>query len=284
VRRAVAAVLVLVSLALLTVYLREPEEGGLHAAQRLGLSILAPFAVAGERIARPFQDAYGYVSDLVAEKDATDELRTRVAELEAELRAARTAAAENEQLREALQFVDGPRFPDDFRPVATRIIAQPAGPYNQNVVVAAGTDAGVTRDAPVVAPDGSLVGVVTDVSDGQAQVRLLTDPSARVSAKVVGGAEALGGLETRGLVQPSPSAGAGLILDRVDKEALVEIDDVVVTSGWRAGEISSVYPAGIPIGRVTNVGVQDIDLFQRIQLESFADFDALSEVVILVPR
>ena len=72
-RRLAAAGLVLLSLVLLTVYLRESEDGGLHAAQRIGLAILAPFQVAGERIARPFQDAYGYVSDLVDAKAERDE-------------------------------------------------------------------------------------------------------------------------------------------------------------------------------------------------------------------
>jgi rod shape-determining protein MreC len=282
-RRAVAAVLILVSLGLVTVYLREQDEGGLHAAQRVGLSILAPFEVAGERIARPFQDAYGYVSDLVSDKRETDALERRVAELEAELRAYRTAAAENEGLRKTLDYVDGPRLPDDYVPVVTRIIGQPANPYSQKVLVAAGEEHGVVVDSPVVSPDGSLVGVVIDVAGGQAQVRLLSDPSAAVSAKVLGSTERLGE-EPRGLVKPSPSAGAGLILDRVDKEQVVEAGDIVVTSGWRSGEISSVYPADIPIGTVTNVGIQDIDLFMRIQLEAFVDFDALSEVVILVPR
>ena len=84
-RRVVAAVLILVSLALLTVYLREDDEGGLHAAQRLGLAVLSPFEVAGERIARPFQDAYGYVSDLVTAKENTDVLERRIASLEEQL-------------------------------------------------------------------------------------------------------------------------------------------------------------------------------------------------------
>jgi hypothetical protein len=41
----VAAVLVLFSLALITVYFRESEEGTLHSAQRIGLSVAMPFEV-----------------------------------------------------------------------------------------------------------------------------------------------------------------------------------------------------------------------------------------------
>lgn len=275
-RRAVAAVLILVSLALLTVYLRESDEGGLHAAQRVGLAVLAPFEVAGERIARPFQDAYGYVSDLVSNKESTDRLEARIEQLQEELRQAQAASAENERLRELLAFVDGPRFPANFEPVTTRVIAQPSNAYNQRVLVAAGSDEGVKVGAPVMTGDG-LVGVVTKVTSGYAQVTLLTDPSMFVSAQDAD-------TEARGDVRASPSAGAGLILDRVDKELVVEPGDPIITSGWSSGKIASLYPFGIPIGEVTSVGRQDIELYMRIQLEPFVDFDSLSEVVVLVAR
>jgi rod shape-determining protein MreC len=275
-RRAVAAALILVCLALITVYLRESDEGGLHAAQRLGLTILAPFEEAGERIARPFQDAYGYMSDLVADKEATDKLEARISELEAELRSSQAAAAENDRLRGLLAYVGGPEFPEGFESVVTRVIAQPANAYNQKVLVAAGEDDGVVEGSPVVTADG-LVGVVAMVTAGQSQVTLLTDQSIFVSAEDQE-------TQARGDVRPSRSAGAGLILDRVDKQLVVAQGDTIITSGWASGDLASLYPKGIPIGTVTSVGSQDIDLFMRIQVEPFVDFDRLSEVVILVPR
>ena len=58
--RLVAFALVLVSLALVTVYFRESSDGALHGTQRIGISVLAPFEIAGERVAQPFQDAYGW--------------------------------------------------------------------------------------------------------------------------------------------------------------------------------------------------------------------------------
>ena len=279
-RRVVAAVLILVSLALLTVYLREDDEGGLHGAQQLGLTVLSPFEVAGERIARPFQDAYGYVSDLVTAKENTDILERRIASLEEQLGQYQTAAEENVRLRRALGYVEGARFPDDYRPVVSRVIAQPANPYNQTIVVAAGSDNGVVVGSPVVTDEG-LVGLVSKVTDGEAQVTLLTDQSAAVSAVVVSPEPS--DTPARGIVKPSPSA-AGLVLDRVDKSLVVNVGDTVVTSGWTLGDLSSRYPYNIPIGAVTSVGRQDIDLYARVQVEPFVDFDALSEVVVLVKR
>ena len=274
-RRLVAASLVLVSLVLITVYLRESDEGGLHAAQRVGLAILEPFQVAGERVARPFQDAYGYVSDLVDAKEQKSELDRRLRELQQQAIQNDTALEENERLRSLLEFVDGPRLAD-YDSVVTRVLAQPPSPYRQEILVAAGSSDGVTLDAPVVTPDG-LVGLVTQVSPDASKVTLVTDQSVAVSAV---------DLETdaRGVVRPAPTAGAGLVLDRVEKELVVDEGDTVITAGFRSGEISSLYPWGIPIGTVTSVGQQDIDLYKRIQVDPFVDFDSLSEVVVLVKR
>jgi len=274
-RRLVAASLVLVSLVLITVYLRESDEGGLHAAQRVGLAILEPFQVAGERVARPFQDAYGYVSDLVDAKEQKSELDRRLRELQQQAIQNDTALEENERLRRLLEFVDGPRLAD-YDSVVTRVLAQPPSPYRQEILVAAGSSDGVTLDAPVVTPDG-LVGLVTQVSPDASKVTLVTDQSVAVSAV---------DLETdaRGVVRPAPTAGAGLVLDRVEKELVVDEGDTVITAGFRSGEISSLYPWGIPIGTVTSVGQQDIDLYKRIQVDPFVDFDSLSEVVVLVKR
>jgi rod shape-determining protein MreC len=276
VRRLVAAVLVVVSLVLLTVYLRESDDGALHGAQRLGQAALHPFQVAGERIARPFQDAYGWASDLVGAKDERDRLQAQVQALQQQVVELRTASQENERLRELLGYVSGPRLPDDYTPITSRVLAQPANPYDQTILVAAGSADGVTADSPVVTGDG-LVGRVTSVSTNASQVTLLTDQSIAVSAL---------DLDTRapGVLRRSPGSGSGLVLDRVEKDLVVSEGDMIVTAGWKEGDLESLYPADIPIGMVTSVGLQDIDLYQRIQVAPFVNFDALSEVVILVSR
>jgi rod shape-determining protein MreC len=125
------------------------------------------------------------------------------------------------------------------------------------------------------------VGIVGKVADGQAQVTLLTDQGAAVSAVVI--SDEASEAPARGVVKPSPSA-AGLVLDRVDKRLVANVGDTVVTSGWSLGDLASRYPYGIAIGRVTSVGRQDIDLYARVQVEPFVNFDSLSEVVILVKR
>jgi rod shape-determining protein MreC len=270
--RLVAAVLVLVSLGLVTVYFRESSDGALHTTQRIGASVLMPFEVAGERVARPFRDAWGYTSDLLDAKSENEQLREENEALRKQVIQDQTAARENDRLRELLGYVSGPDFPEGYTPVTTQVIVRPPSPFRQEVVVAAGRSDGVRVDDPVVTDEG-LVGIVTDVTPNGAKVRLITDQEVAVSAVVLSSNAA--GMVTHGATTNS------LILDRVGKDALVREQDLVVTAGWRTAQFESSYPRGIAIGTVKSVGQTDVDLYKRIQVTPLVDFDSLSSVIVL---
>ncbi len=274
--RLVAVCLVLVSLALITVYFRESEGGTLHSAQRIGLSVAMPFEVAGERVARPFRDAWGWASDLVGVKSENEKLRKEVEALRKTVVRDETAVSENERLRHLLNYIDGPRFPDGFNGVVSRVVGRPPSAYDQEVLIAAGSSSGIRQNDSVVTADG-LVGLITEVTTNGARVTLLTDQSSAVSAIV---------LETSasGIVRHGSSDSSALVLDRVGKDELVENGALVITAGWRTGRLESLYPYGIPIGTVKSVGQQDVDLYKRIQIAPLVNFDSLSDVVVLVPK
>jgi rod shape-determining protein MreC len=73
------------------------------------------------------------------------------------------------------------------------------------------------------------------------------------------------------------------VLDRVRKQDVVRRGDEIVTAGWKASGLSSLYPKGIQIGEVTSVGQTDTDLFQQVQVEPYVDFGSLDAVIVLVP-
>ena len=265
----------LVSLALITVYFRESSGGTLHNAQRIGLSILAPFEVAGERISRPFRDAWGWMSELLDAKSENERLRDDVEALRRQLIGSQTAARENDELRALLQYIEGDRFPENYRALATRVIGRPSSPFSQEVVIAAGSEDEVARYDPVVTEVG-LVGLVSEVGPNAAKVTLLSDQESAVSAVVLRSG-------ATGIVRHGPSSST-LLLDRVDKDQFVERGDTVVTAGWRSGDLESVFPYGIPIGTVTAVGQNDVDLYKRIQVTPLVDFDSIGALIVLVRR
>jgi cell shape-determining protein MreC len=76
--------------------------------------------------------------------------------------------------------------------------------------------------------------------------------------------------------------GSTLVLDRVAKQHKVKKGDIIVTQGTVDRRYPSIYPYGIAIGRVLNVGTSDIATFLTVTVEPFASFDSLDAVAALV--
>jgi rod shape-determining protein MreC len=237
---------------------------------------LRPFEIAAERVAQPFRDAYAWVDSLFAARSDAKRLKEENDQLRQQVIQNQFAVRENARLRGLLDFRDGPAYPRDYQGLGASVIARPAGAFAQAIVVAVGAKDGVAVNAPVVTEDG-LVGLVTRVTSSTARVTLLTDEQLAVSALDVNSNAA-------GVVRHGRASAATLILDRVPKEAVVEVGDTVVTAGWRSSKLASLYPKGIPIGKVTSVGQTDTDPYKQVQVTPFASLSTLDAVLVLVRR
>jgi rod shape-determining protein MreC len=275
-RRAVVVALSLVSLALVTVYFRESDGGVLHGFQSTGATVLRPFEVGAERVARPFRDAVDWFGGLLDAKSENEKLKEQIDALRQQIILNESALRENTQLKALLDYREGARFPNDYRAVSARVIARAPSQFEQQIVVSAGKNDGVSKHDAVVTAEG-LVGEVTKVASNVAQVTLLTDQTSAVSALDIR-------TNAAGLAEHGQSESS-LIVDRVTKDQVVNQGDVFVTSGFHSGDLSSLYPRGIPIGVVTaRPGQSDTDIYKQIQLDPFVDFSKLEAVIALVKK
>jgi len=274
-RRIVAGVLVLLSLVLITVYFREPAGGGLHSIQGTGATVLRPFEVASNRVAAPFQDAYGWFAGLIHAKSENARLRDQIDKLRAEVIQNTNAARENDDLRAQLHYIGLARFPQDYNPINTDVISRSPSEFQQQVGIAAGSSSGIRVNDPVATADG-LVGKISSVAPHSATVTLLTDPNLNVSALDVQ-------TQAVGLVGHGEGQGT-LTLDHVQKSQVLHEGDTIVTQGWKVKGLSSIYPYGIPIGTVSGATNSEVDLYWNAQVAPFVHFDSLHSVLVLVPK
>jgi rod shape-determining protein MreC len=266
--------LVLLSLILITISFREPTSGPLHGVRAAGATVLRPFEIAAERVARPFRDVYGYFAGLVHVKRENERLKEQVNDLRQQALLGESARAQNVQLREQLNFIDSALFPNDYTGVNTRIIGW-RSEFDERVVIAAGSDNGIRVETPVVTSDG-LVGSVTQVTGSSALVTLLTDESSAVQVR---------DRETNafGILQHGQGEGS-LIVDGVTKDKRVSVGDVIVTAGRRSKQYPSLFPANIQVGYVVSVGQSDTALYKQIQIQPFVDFSSLDAVTALITK
>lgn len=272
-RRVVLGVLVVLALGLITISVRETDKGALHSVQNAGGSVLRPFQVGAERVAHPFRDVYGWFAGLVHAKSQNKKLHAEIDKLRQQSIANANAASDADQLKRMLSYEEGPNFPRDYRPVNASVIGVPAGPFQQRVVIAAGSSRGITLHTPIVSIDGDLVGQVTRVASRTALVTLITDPDSAVSALDE---------NTRALGLLQHGAGSTLALGRVTKDLVVNRGDVIVTAGTQNARYPDLYPKGIPIGTVSSASQTSIDFYKQIQVEPYVDFSSLDSLVALV--
>jgi rod shape-determining protein MreC len=267
-RQAVLAVLLLVSMAMLTWYFREPVGGVLHSTQRGGLRVISPLESGVSTVVSPFRDSYNWVTGVFSAQGENESLRIEADRLRTEVLSLREADAENKRLRDLLGFINQPSFPRDYKNVPSRVIGRSGSSWNATITINRGSDSGVALGQTVVSGQG-LVGQISAVTTNSSQVLLIIDHTSHVEAKLQNGAAS-------GTVVGS--INGMLEMDFVDKDQKVLKNDAVVTSGT-----GKLFVKGIPIGVVDEAADQEVEYFKRISITPFVDFGRLEEVLVLIP-
>jgi rod shape-determining protein MreC len=266
-RRLLVAGLVVLSLAVFTLFFREQAGGVLHDAQRAGASVLQPLESGVSKVIKPFGDAWNWVGGLFSARSENKRLRS---ELDA-LRRATTnqleMQQENEQLRALLTMTKDPVYPIGATFVPARVIARSTDVWYSSVTINAGSAKGVAVYDAVVNGAG-LVGRVTEVTSVAAEVTLLTDQSSWIDAEVLPGG-------TQGSVHGSVTGDVSM--EYVDKTKTLKVGQIVATSGLNR----SIFVRGIPIGVVENVGRQDVEIYQKVSVRPFVDVRQLDYVMVV---
>jgi rod shape-determining protein MreC len=271
-RRAVLGLLVACSLILLTAYFGESAGSPLHSVQRGFLEVVSPIQDGASRALKPVRDLFGWFGDTLDAKDERDTLRRELEQSRREA-IANAAAARRAAELERLVGLDRELSLDEMGPVAARVITRSPTLWYSTVSINKGSGDGVRVDQPVVNGDG-LVGTVTSVSGSSAIVTLITDHTSGVSAVVNESGVA-------GVVQPAVGKPDDVLLEFIRRGDRIEKGQTVVTAGSRSQRYESLFPPGIPVGKVTKVDDQELDVYQRVHVKPFAQLRRLDVVQVL---
>ena len=249
------AVLLLLSVALLTAYFRESDSGVAHSVQGGGphrrLASPERHGDGDQAVPRRLELGRRPLQRQVREQVAS---RKRSSSSALALADELTTQSENDQLRAMLQFQKDHVFPKDVTLVTARVVARSTSAWYSTATINAGSGDGVKVYDPVVNGQG-LVGRVTKVNLNAAQVMLVTDQQSFVDAMIEPGTQ---DGNAQGII--SGGVTGDVTLEYVDKNEKVKVGQYVVTSG-RNG---SIFVRGIPIGQVESVGTQEVELYQSI--------------------
>lgn len=267
------ALLVAVSLILLTAYFGESPSSPLHTVQRGIVQVLSPVQSGASKVLSPVRDVAAWVSDTLRAKSQSDKLHREVDKLTAEVATLRTEQLQNRQLTHEVGL-DQTIGIANYHPVGANVISRDPSLWFQQVQIDAGADAGIAQNDPVVA-DGALVGLVTSVDPSVSVVTLITDHAIQVGATI------LDQKGDEGLLAPSVGNPNQLLLQQLPGNANITSGEQVVTSGYKSGDLTSLYPAGIPIGTVSDANPTTLFNNNQVSVSPAADLRHFSSVQVL---
>jgi rod shape-determining protein MreC len=275
-RRAALAVFVVLSIAILTAYFGESGGGFLHTLQRGAQEAVAPIETGASRALKPARDFVGWIGDTVDAKDQNADLKDEVERLRGRLAQAETDLRDSDQLKALASLHQENYFPQSTAPVTARVIARSSTVWYSKLKIDKGSSDGLRVNQPVIAA-GGLIGKLTSVTGGTSEVRLVTDGESGVSAQVFPAG-------VSGVVRPEVGDPEDLLLEHVESGRRVTENTLVIASGFTSSRTESLFPRGIPIGRVTKVDLDELETYQRVHVKPFADLRRIDLVQVLTRR
>ena len=227
-------VLCVISILLLTFYIREGESGPIHGVRSVVTTITSPVRYAGSVVASPFNALGNVFSNLTASQETLSDLKAQNEELTAQV----AELSEAQETASRLESLLGLQSTYNLESTAARIIGESSDTWSRTVTIDKGSADGFAINMPVCNSAG-VIGQIIEVSANTSTVRLITDENSGVSAMVQS-------TRAQGILQGQPDGT--LRLEYVTTDADVQEGDIIVTSG-----IGGVYPKGLPLGTVSTV-------------------------------
>ena len=211
---------------------------------------------------------FGYLTNMKGYEKENEKLRERIASLEDDLRKTENLKEENERLR---KIMDLKSKEDNHKSVVADVVSFEMDNFSKSYTINKGIKDGITQNCAVITPFG-LVGYVAEAGRNWAKVYPIVDSRVSVSATIMR-------VSNTAIVQGDMSLmEEGLCkMAYVSKEAGLEIGDYIETSG--AG---GIIPAGIYIGKVTEVKSDVTGVSQQAVIKPGVDFSNLKEVMVIL--
>jgi len=227
-------VFLVISLGICFWYSTEDQNGLLHNIQGAFAAITSPVASASVSVDNSVNETVDSAEDAAMTEETRAELLAEIASLRAQLAQAEEYKLKAQHLEDLLYISDV----YDIDGAIGNVIARSSEAYNRTITLNVGTKDGVQAGLSVSGGNG-VIGQVVRVSDSTCVVRLISDSQSGVAVMIQSNRK-------EGIVKGS--LDGLLYLENVDSEVVVQVGDVVVTSG-----MGGSYVRGLIVGRVVKV-------------------------------
>jgi rod shape-determining protein MreC len=263
--RLVLTLLLLTAFSLITLDYRSGAFGGVR---RVASTIFGPFESVVSDIVHPVGSFFSSLGHLNSYKHENSDLRSRVTQLQGQLRLTQREQNELAQEQKLLRLAGLAQF----KIVAARVIAYGSSlGFESTVTIDRGSANGIAMNETVITGAG-LVGRVVTVGRDTATVLLANDSKFSAGARLSANTPAIGSVAGGGKGQP-------LTLTIFDNTVKLSVGEQLVTFGDRP---SGPFVPEVPIGRITAVTPQNGQLGETATVQPFVDLGSLDVLAVVV--
>jgi rod shape-determining protein MreC len=265
--RAVLGVLLLASLAMITVDYRGGDHSPLRGLRGFGEAIFGPIEQAATAVVRPVVGAFDTVTGSPGARRRINRLQKENQRLRQQLRTGQIDKRRADELDRLL----GTAGLGGYRIVPAQVISSGEG-LEDTVSVDVGSGNGIKPDMTVLTGDG-LVGRVTRVGPSTSTVLLATDAASSVGGRLESSNEI-------GIVQGAGRrSGKALKFQLLDSTAPIRPGQRIVSFGSQGDR---PYVPGVPIGTVAAIERTPGSLTRTAVVRPFVHFTGLDVVGVVV--
>lgn len=234
-----------------------------YPTEKIPIYLTAPFQEAVTISIRKFKKLWHHYFFLVSASQENDYLKKALSQAVSKNTRCEELEKSNNRLRKIL------RFNEDFENniLVAEVVAKEPSIWFKSIIINKGIKDGLHNSLPVVIPQG-VVGVITNVSDNYSKVMLLIDQSSGIDVIVQR-------TRVRGIVKGG--AAELCTLEYVSRRYDIRIDDVIISSG-----LDGIFPKGLRVGHVSDVIGQHVDIFQKIVVTPYVNFETVEEVIVIL--
>jgi rod shape-determining protein MreC len=233
--RFVLAVLVLLSVSLITLDVRGGGKGAIDHAKTWASDIFDPVRAGVDEATRPVAGFFAGAFEARSIQADNSSLRSQLGSIQEQLE----QEADLKRRITALQNLYDLQFANGIPEVVADVVDLGTSDFSETIDIDKGTSSGIDDGMPVVSGDG-LIGFILQANDDSSTVQLLTDPSSSVGVKYgAAGADAVVG---------GQGSGRPLSVDYVQPGSPVKKGEQLLTSGLANG----AFPEGIPVATVSS--------------------------------
>lgn len=154
--------------------------------------------------------------------------------------------------------------------LSARVIKNSISSRNNVITINRGLKDGIAAGMPVISPGSGIVGYIRDVSEHFATIRSLLHKDTYISVNIKKN-KAVGSL----IWGDGNFDYRKAYIKDIPNHFKLSLGDTVITSNF------SSFPAGIPVGKVSNTGISKGENFKLIEVILLNDFSALQYVYVI---